>query len=123
MIDSLAVEHFHGGSKCRGHLPGRGSCLQRPFTTSRRALRPWWRDSVFKMLQAGLRVNVNSDDPALFPTTMAAELDIAREDLGLSSHELVGLVRNGVEASFMDAAERQRVLERLDTEEALWSEK
>jgi adenosine deaminase len=76
------------------------------FTTSRRALRAWRRQCVAEMIGHGLQVNVSSDDPALFPTTVARELDIARTDLKLSEGDLVTLVKNGVEASFM--AEEQR---------------
>jgi adenosine deaminase len=84
------------------------------FTTSRRALRPWRRASVGEMLRAGLRVNLSSDDPQLFPTTVANELSIARGTLGLSDEELMALVRGGVEASFMRAGDRQRLLRDLE---------
>lgn len=82
------------------------------FTTSRRALRPWRRASVQEMLRAGLRVNLSSDDPQLFPTTLANELAIARDNLGLSDDEILALVRNGINAAFMDPSDRDRLLER-----------
>jgi len=68
------------------------------FTTSRRALRPWRRESIAEMYARGLRVTINSDDPALFPTTLAEEYRIAADVLGADA--LPGLARAGVEASF-----------------------
>jgi adenosine deaminase len=83
------------------------------FTTSRRALRPWRRACVRDMVRRGLKVNISSDDPALFPTSVAQELRIAREDVGLSTNEVLETVRNGVEASFMAPEDKGRLLEKI----------
>ena len=85
------------------------------LTTSRRALRPWRRDSVREMLRRGLNVNLSSDDPALFPTTVAKEFAIARDALGLSFGELLALVANGVNASFMSPEEKSRLLKTISS--------
>jgi adenosine deaminase len=84
------------------------------FTTSRRALRPWRQASVLQMLNCGLRVNISSDDPELFPTTVADEFAIAREAIGLSAEMSLELVRNGITASFMEENARRRLEQRLD---------
>jgi adenosine deaminase len=74
------------------------------FTTSRRSLLSWRRESIAAMVEAGLRVTINSDDPALFPTTLEREMAIADEVLGDKRAWLVG---NSVDASFLDAAGKQ----------------
>lgn len=81
------------------------------FTTSRRALRPWRRESITEMYERGLRVTINSDDPALFPTTLAEEYRLAAEALGADA--LPGLARAGVEASFAPEEVKRELLAAL----------
>ena len=68
------------------------------FTTSRRALRPWRRASIAEMAARGLRLTINSDDPALFPTTLTREYALAAETLGAAA--VPDLARTAVHASF-----------------------
>jgi len=56
------------------------------------------------MLEAGLFVTVNSDDPPMFATTLAGEYLVAASELGLTAAELAGLAANAVRASFLDEA-------------------
>ncbi|MCP3425497.1 adenosine deaminase [Rothia sp. AR01] len=84
------------------------------FTTSRRALRPWRRESIREMLDAGLKVTINSDDPALFPTTLARELEITVDLLGEDRRR--EFVANGVEASFLPEAEKAALREAVARE-------
>lgn len=81
------------------------------FTTSRRALRPWRRESVAGMVQAGLRVSVNSDDPALFPTTLRREMDIAADVLGPGREDW--LVGNALDAAFLPEDEKSALRARM----------
>lgn len=101
-----------------GWARGLGLHFDVAFTTSRRALRPWRRACVSEMLRQGLRVNVSSDDPSLFPTTVARELGIAHDELGLGPQELLELVRNGVRASFLDPGAKRDLLSRVEREAA-----
>ena len=80
------------------------------FTTSRRALRPWRRESVVEMVQQGLRVTVNSDDPSLFPTTVRREMEIAQRILPSVPQDWY--VRNAIDACFLDEAEKQELAKR-----------
>jgi aminodeoxyfutalosine deaminase len=57
-----------------------------------------------EMLEAGLFVTVNSDDPPMFGTTLAGEYLVAASELGLTAAELAGLAANAVRASFLDEA-------------------
>jgi adenosine deaminase len=65
------------------------------------------------MLDAGLRVTVNSDDPAYFGGYIAQNYLELAEALGLSRAELVTLARNSLLASFVSAPERAPWLEAL----------
>jgi adenine deaminase len=67
-----------------------------------------------RMLDAGLRVTVNSDDPAYFGGYVAQNYLEAAEALGLSRTELATLARNSLEASFVTEAERSPWLKRLE---------
>lgn len=74
------------------------------FTTSRRALRPWRRESIKGMVDAGLRVTINSDDPALFPTSLEREYAIAAELF--ADDRTAEFVENAVDAAFLPSAEK-----------------
>jgi adenosine deaminase len=58
------------------------------------------------MLDAGLCVTVNSDDPAYFGGYMNANFEQTVGALGLSEAEVVALARNSVEASFVSDTQR-----------------
>ena len=59
------------------------------------------------MLEAGLYVTVNSDDPPMFGTTLSNEYLLTSAELGLSAAELAGLAANAVRASFLDDAAKE----------------
>jgi adenosine deaminase len=67
-----------------------------------------------RMLEEGLFVTLNSDDPPMFGTTLTDEYRRAASVLGLSRAELAGLAANGVRASFLDAAAKQALLAEID---------
>jgi adenosine deaminase len=66
------------------------------------------------LLAAGLKVNLNSDDPAYFGGYLLDNWLGCFEALPLSRADAVTLARNSLEASFAPAAERQAWLARLD---------
>jgi adenine deaminase len=63
-----------------------------------------------RMLDAGLKVTINSDDPAYFGGYMNENFASVGSALGLSESELTTLARKGFEASFMPDAEKRRAL-------------
>jgi adenosine deaminase len=65
------------------------------------------------MLDAGLRVTVNSDDPAYFGGYLAQNYLAVAEALDLSRSELATLARNSLMASFVTDHERAPWLEAL----------
>jgi adenosine deaminase len=67
-----------------------------------------------KLIQAGLHVTVNSDDPAYFGGCASENLLACQRELGLSVAQIVDLVRNGFAAAFMTEAEKAAALARLE---------
>jgi adenosine deaminase len=80
------------------------------FTTSRRSWIPWRRASVRRMIDAGLAVNLGSDDPAMFPTTLAGEYVQAAELLELDPARVTAMVAAAIDASWL--AEEDKVAQR-----------
>jgi adenosine deaminase len=68
-----------------------------------------------RLLERGLCVTVNSDDPAYFGGYVLANYAAVADGLGLGRAELAQLARNSIEASFLDAGARQRWLARIDS--------
>jgi adenosine deaminase len=67
-----------------------------------------------KLLDLGLCVTVNSDDPAYFGGYITENLLASQKALGLTRHDVYMLARNAFEASFLCADEKQRLIAELD---------
>jgi len=67
-----------------------------------------------RLLRAKVAVTVNSDDPAYFGGYMNANYLAVASALTLSREELVQLARNGIAASFISAAEKERLSTELE---------
>jgi adenine deaminase len=67
-----------------------------------------------RMLERGLLVTVNSDDPAYFGGYVADNLIATSSALGLSRDELIALARNSFAASFLADQARNAYLDELD---------
>ena len=67
-----------------------------------------------RMLDAGLMVTCNSDDPAYFGGYVGDNFVGTAAALGLSDAELVTMARNSFEASFLDDATKARYLAEVD---------
>jgi adenine deaminase len=67
-----------------------------------------------QMLDLGLCVTVNSDDPAYFGGYVDENFHAAQAGLHLSRDDIHRLVKNSFQASFLDKETKQRLLEELD---------
>ncbi|MFL5272392.1 MAG: adenosine deaminase [Anaeromyxobacteraceae bacterium] len=67
-----------------------------------------------RMLDAGLAVTVNSDDPAYFGGDLNANLTQTFAALGLGADAGYRVARNSLEAAFVGPEERRRLTDRLD---------
>jgi len=62
----------------------------------------------------GMMVTLNSDDPALFGTSLAREYQFAQETYGFTDEHLRELARNSFEASFLPAEKKLELLSLFD---------
>lgn len=67
-----------------------------------------------RLLEEGLFVTLNSDDPPMFATTLADEYRVAARVFGFDRPLLAQLARNGVSASYLPAARKQALLAEID---------
>ncbi len=67
-----------------------------------------------RMLELGMLATVNSDDPAYFRAYMNENLVALVEEGGMTLPEIIQLVRNSFEVSWIDAARRDAYLAQLD---------
>ena len=67
------------------------------------------------MLDAGLKVTVNSDDPSYFGGYVNANYQAVADALDLSKDELLTLARNSFTGSFLDDADKAKHLAAIDT--------
>ncbi|MFC1413427.1 adenosine deaminase [Streptacidiphilus sp. N1-12] len=74
-----------------------------------------------QMVEAGLFVTVNSDDPPMFGTDLNHEYAVAAELLDLDEGGVAELARQGVRASFLEDAGKRRLLAEIDGHLAAWS--
>ena len=65
------------------------------------------------MLSSGLKVTLNSDDPAYFGGYVGDNYVAVQRALGLERHTMIDLARNSIEASFASPEEKQDLLEEL----------
>lgn len=67
-----------------------------------------------RLVEAGLLVTINSDDPPMFGTTLNDEYAVAARLLGLGPQGVAALARTAVAASFLDPASKQRIAGEID---------
>lgn len=75
-----------------------------------------------QMLDAGILVTLNSDDPPMFGTDLRQEYHAAHS-MGLGPEVLAQLARNGVQAAFLDAPTKSRLSAEIDQTLADWTAK
>ena len=68
----------------------------------------------------GCLVTVNTDDPKMFGNSLAEEYRLLERDCGFSREEIRGLIRNGVQATWMNDAGKRCMLESLEND-AFWT--
>ncbi len=62
----------------------------------------------------GVMITLNTDDPALFGTSLAREYQLAQETFGFTDEHLRELARNSFEASFLPAEKKLELLSLFD---------
>jgi adenosine deaminase len=66
-----------------------------------------------RMLEAGLNVTINSDDPSISQITLSQEYKVATEELGLEMAVLKQRILAAAQASFLPDAEKTKLVDQL----------
>ncbi|HUF88002.1 MAG TPA: adenosine deaminase [Thermohalobaculum sp.] len=82
--------------------------------TALKVIRRMQDSPVRRMLDAGINVTVNSDDPAYFGGYVNANLEAVAEALKLTGDDIAQLARNSFTGSFLPDAEKAHWCERVD---------
>jgi aminodeoxyfutalosine deaminase len=69
---------------------------------------------VRSFFENGLMITLNTDDPAMFQTSLTREYEIARQDFGFSDEQLREVARNSFEASFLPVEKKLKFLSQID---------
>lgn len=121
-LDVLRVRRIDHGVRCEED-PGLVQRLAReqiPLTVcplSNVKLRVFDRmehHNLKRLLEAGLRVTVNSDDPAYFGGYVLENYLAVQAALGLTRGQIATLARNSIEGSFLEDAAKRRWLAVID---------
>jgi len=68
-----------------------------------------------KYFDQGLMITLNSDDPAMFATSLRREYELAQSEFGFTDEHLRELARNSFEASFLPPDKKVGFLNLLDS--------
>jgi adenosine deaminase/aminodeoxyfutalosine deaminase len=63
----------------------------------------------------GLMITLNSDDPAIFASSLNQEYELAQTEFAFTDEHLRELARNSFEASFLPADKKIAFLDLLDS--------
>jgi adenosine deaminase len=75
-----------------------------------------WRNAaapehaIRRMLEAGLTLTINTDDPGLMQTTLVEEYMMVAEHMGATAGQLKAMCLNGIRGSWLDAGTKREML-------------
>jgi aminodeoxyfutalosine deaminase len=62
----------------------------------------------------GLMITLNTDDPAMFQTSLCKEYELAQGEFGFTEEQLREIARNSFEASFLPVDKKVKFLQQID---------
>lgn len=77
---------------------------------------------ISQMLDAGLNVTINTDDPGISQITLSDEYWLLHQEFGYSFEELYVFLSSSLSAAFIDDSERNRLEAQVKTEFINWLE-
>lgn len=121
-LDTLGAERIDHGVACEQDeaLVARLVADRIPLTMcplSNVRLRVFYRmedHNLKRLLDRGVRVTINSDDPAYFGGYVTDNYLAAQRALGLSRADLIRIAANGIDASFADEERREELTGELE---------
>jgi len=118
-IDLLGVERIAHGIRAvddaalMQELAARRITLDLAITSNYRTRAVEGTHPIRTLLDSGVRVTLNTDDPSLFRTDLPKEYRRAARLCGLRLEELVEIARTGIDASFAPPALKSQLHEKL----------
>lgn len=76
--------------------------------------------NILRLLDAGVAVSVNSDDPAYFGGYLTANFAALRDELGMTRYQAVTLAKNAFETSFARPEEIERWIAAVESFDREW---
>ncbi len=122
-LDALGVERIDHGVRCLDDdsVVARLVQQQIPLTVCPqsnvrlRVVETMSEHPILEMLERGLRVTVNSDDPAYFGGHLIDNYRLLHTEASMSHEQAAQLIRNGLEAAWLADERRQELLLELET--------
>jgi adenosine deaminase len=117
----IGVDRIDHGVNCLedhalvGEIKKRGLALTVCPISNRYVAADLKAKQIAKMLDLGLKVTVNSDDPAYFPGYMNENLIATQQAVNLSREQMLQLAVNAIEGSWLSQDERVPYLAELNT--------
>jgi adenine deaminase len=127
-LDEIGVERIDHGVNCldderlAGEIGDRGLGLTVCPISNSYVTDGLKSGEIRTMLDRGLRVTINSDDPAYFPGYINENLRAVEEGAILTRGDLVALARNAFSVAWLPNGERGKYLETLDAYAGSWNE-
>src|SRR5438445_2274505 len=121
-LDLLKVSRIDHGVRCEEDpalverlARGRVALTVCPLSNVKLCVYPRIEDhNIKRLLDRGVNVMINSDDPAYFGGYVGANYLAVARGLNLSKADIVQLARNSIDASFLSAADKQRWNAQID---------
>ena len=121
-LDALGVERIDHGVRCDEDPAIVGRLVREqipltmcPLSNLKLMVFSSMEDHNLKqLLDLGVKVTVNSDDPAYFGGYVVDNYLAAADGLGLTREDLVQLARNSIDASFLSEADKLPMLDELE---------
>ena len=66
-----------------------------------------------KFIDVGINITINTDDPVICNTTLKDEIDLVKNNFGLTNEDLVKLQLNAINASFASKEVKEEIIERI----------
>jgi adenosine deaminase len=122
-IELLGVDRIDHGNACLGDPALVRDLVERkipltvcPLSNLRLKVVPSLEQHPLKaMMDAGLHVTINSDDPPYFDGYVSENMIECQHALGLTANDIAGLARNSFTAAFISSDEAAWALARIDT--------
>lgn len=73
---------------------------------------------VRRLVDAGIPVCINTDDPMMFGNALAEEYGVLQESLGFTSSEILSLIETGIRSSWLDEEGKIRLLAEFQSDPA-----